>query len=321
MEANLGDRFVWWTGVVESRQDPKKVGRIRVRILGSHTDDKALVPTEDLPWAFVMVPLNDTSSLQVKEGDVVVGFYLDGQDQQTPIVMGILPGIPVELGPPSVGFNDPRTDGEVSSAPHRPDESASRYPSRLNEPTFSRLARNENISKTPIQTKKDEVVTGVVVAGLGGTPWDEPKTPYAATYPYNRVMETESGHILEFDDTPGAERIHIYHRSGTYVETHPDGTQVVHVAAEAFEVVLSDKKIYVKGELDITALTNVNIKAGLNVNIEAGGDIVLNATKSVITQAGVLQSHTSAGPMLLTGIPMELNGPPGEILPPPTPVT
>lgn len=321
MEPVLGMSFIWWMGVVESRQDPKKVGRCRVRIVGSHTESKAQIPTDDLPWAQPLLPVNDSSSLQIKEGDYVVGFYLDGENAQTPIIMGIVPGIPTVRPPSSEGFSDPRTGAELSSAPKKPGATATRNPIGLNESTLSRLARNEKISDTQIQTKKDNAVNGVVVAGVGGTSWSEPKTPYAATYPYNRVMETESGHVLEFDDTPGAERVHIYHRSGTFTEVHPDGTQVIHVAADAYEVVLSDKKIYVKGELDITALTNINIKAGLNVNIEAGGDIVLNATKSVMTQAGVLQSHTSGGPMSLTGIPMNLNGPPGPILPPPAPVT
>ena len=46
----------------------------------------------------------------------------------------------------------------------------------------------------------------------------EPRTPYGAQYPFNHVRETESGHIQEFDDTPGRERIHEYHRAGTFYE-------------------------------------------------------------------------------------------------------
>ena len=33
------DGFVWFTGVVEDRQDPKRLGRVRVRVLGMHTED------------------------------------------------------------------------------------------------------------------------------------------------------------------------------------------------------------------------------------------------------------------------------------------
>jgi len=299
MEANLGDKFVWWIGVVESRQDPKKVGRCQVRIVGAHTENKSVIPTEHLPWAQPLIPLNDTASLQIKEGDYVVGFYLDGQESQVPIIMGILPGIPVALGPASTGFNDPRTGSELSSAP-----GGVRYPSRINEPTFSRLARNEKISQTPIQTKKSGVQSGVSVAGGGS--WSEPKTPYAAVYPYNRVMETESGHILEFDDTPGAERVHIYHRSGTFDEVHPDGSKVVHIKADAYEVVLSDKKIYVKGSLDITADKDITLKAGQSVIIEAGTDVKIKAGTTFSSEAGASQEHKGAT-MTLKGVPMLLN--------------
>lgn len=332
METDIGDRFIWWIGVVESRQDPKKVGRCQVRIAGSHTEMKSIIPTEELPWAQPLIPLNDNASLQIKEGDYVVGFYLDGLECQVPIIMGILPGIPVERPSPNDGFADPRTISDLQSAPKKPlsvtsviggavitEGIPSRYPEHLNEPTFSRLARNEKISQTPIQGKKTSISVAVPTAGPGT--WSEPATPYAAEYPYNRVMETESGHILEFDDTPGAERIHIYHRSGTSEETHPDGTKVTRINKDAFEVVLSDKNIYVKGDLNITSVGNINLKAGMNVNIEAGLNIVMNALGSVTTQAVVGIFGSSVGPMSLNGIPMNLNGPPVVVLPPPLPVT
>lgn len=330
MELNLGMQFIWWTGVVESRQDPKKAGRCKVRIIGAHTSNKSDLPTADLPWAQPMIPLNDVASLQLKEGDYVVGFYFDGRDSQVPIIMGLLPGVPGELRPASVGFSDPRTPGELASAPKPPasltiassavaitEGPGARNPQHLDESTLSRLARNEKISSTPIQFKKDSATSSVPAAG-GGT-WSEPKTPYAAQYPYNRVMETESGHILEFDDTPGAERIHIYHRSGTFEEVHPDGTKVTRIHADSYEVVLSDKHVYINGNYDITAQGDVNIKAGKNVNIEAGMDVVISALGAFNSQ-GMTQSHTATGPMSLIGLPLNLNGPPSTVLQPPIPV-
>ena len=41
------DGFVWFTGVVEDRNDPSKLGRVRVRCLGLHTENKVDIPTED----------------------------------------------------------------------------------------------------------------------------------------------------------------------------------------------------------------------------------------------------------------------------------
>ena len=48
------DGFVWFTGVVEDRDDPEKLGRVRVRCVGYHSDDLEEIPTKDLPWSWVL---------------------------------------------------------------------------------------------------------------------------------------------------------------------------------------------------------------------------------------------------------------------------
>ena len=50
------DGFTWFQGVVEDHNDPEQIGRVRVRCLGIHTEDKEALPTDDLPWAMVMMP-------------------------------------------------------------------------------------------------------------------------------------------------------------------------------------------------------------------------------------------------------------------------
>ena len=45
------DNFIWWIGVVEDRIDPLNLGRCKVRIFGSHTENLQLIPTSSLPWA------------------------------------------------------------------------------------------------------------------------------------------------------------------------------------------------------------------------------------------------------------------------------
>lgn len=88
--------FIWWVGIVEKRNDPLVQGRCRVRIFGWHTEDKSALPTEDLPWAHPMLPINNPSVNypgKPKEGDWVVGFFMDGESGQYPIMMGVLPGI------------------------------------------------------------------------------------------------------------------------------------------------------------------------------------------------------------------------------------
>ena len=71
-------------------------------------------------------------------------------------------------------------------------------------------------------------------------------------YPFNHVTETESGHVFEVDDTLGAERIHEYHRTGTFYEVQPTGDKVTKVVGDDFEIDLKNKLIYIKGDYTMT---------------------------------------------------------------------
>jgi hypothetical protein len=88
--ANLSN----WTGVVEDYDDPLKTGRLRVRIIGFHNKDKTILPTADLPWAMVALPVNgSTTTTGPKVGDWVIGFFFDRESAQLPVVTHVLPGI------------------------------------------------------------------------------------------------------------------------------------------------------------------------------------------------------------------------------------
>jgi len=103
--------------------------------------------------------------------------------------------------------------------------------------------------------------------------FQEPDNPFGAKYPHNKALFTESGHIQEFDDTPGAERIHTYHRTGTFEEIHPDGTRVVKVVKDNYEIIFGENNIHVKGTANVVVDADVNVKIGGNVNVEVGGKI------------------------------------------------
>jgi hypothetical protein len=91
------DGFNWWVGQVESNKndDPKNSGRYRVRIVGQHLKDCDATPTNELPWANVMMPVTTPftdggttgASVDLRQGNWVIGFYLDA-DKQKPIIMG-----------------------------------------------------------------------------------------------------------------------------------------------------------------------------------------------------------------------------------------
>ena len=99
--SNNNANFYWWFGVVEDRDDPLRLGRCRVRIIGYHTDDNEVLPTEDLPWALPVMPANSAGTSGVGwsptgavEGSWVVGFFADGENGQHPMFFGTVGAIP-----------------------------------------------------------------------------------------------------------------------------------------------------------------------------------------------------------------------------------
>ena len=97
-------KFFWWIGIVEDRADPEFLGRYRVRILGYHTGNKAILPTNELPWAVPVMPVTSASisgvgqSSALVEGSSVIGFFADGEDGQQPIIFGSFTSLP-QVGP------------------------------------------------------------------------------------------------------------------------------------------------------------------------------------------------------------------------------
>ena len=82
--------------------------------------------------------------------------------------------------------------------------------------------------------------------------WTEPESDYKAKYPYNNVMQSESGHFLEFDDTKDSERIRLQHRVGTYTEIQVDGSSVNKIIGDNYQIVLKDNNVLISGACNIT---------------------------------------------------------------------
>ena len=114
------NNFVWWFGVVENRLDPLELGRCQVRCFGWHTEKKTQIPTEDLPWAHPVLPFGTAIVKPPAEGTMVFGFFADGTDGRFPILLGVVPGIPEEIGEAQAGFTDPYTDAEKAANPFFP---------------------------------------------------------------------------------------------------------------------------------------------------------------------------------------------------------
>jgi hypothetical protein len=329
--------FIWWVGVVEKISDPLKLGRCKVRCVGWHTDNKSLLPTDNLPWAQSSLPVNTRDTYPPREGDMVFGFFFDGENAQQPVVLGVLPGIPLFAANRQNGFNDARTSSELQSSPRTPasktystdgtgikiteKSAAESYPRILDEPTTSRLARNdENMSKTFVQERKDNVVKSIPT--VNGT-WTEPTTQYAAKYPYNNVTETESGHVMEFDDTVGKERIQLAHRNGSFQEWFPAGDKVEKITKDNYEIVMGNDRVYimgkcfvtVQGDAEVYVKQNAYVKVDKNVTATIGENLTatvkknatLNVTGNFKAEIGGTCTITSGGNMKFTAPRIDLN--------------
>lgn len=162
----------------------------------------------------------------------------------------------IQSGSVNIGFRDPNN----------------KYPLKeyIGEPDTNRMARG--IIDGTIVPKKDKNRKLTVPRAIRLGTWDQPETVFGSKYPFNKVYESESGHIQEFDDTPGYERIHTYHRTGTFTEIDPLGTQVNYIVGDNFIIMERNGCISVNGECNITVEGNTNIFAQSDANIQVSNN-------------------------------------------------
>ena len=292
-------QFNWFTGVVESRMDPLEQNRVQVRCLGYHTDNLGEIPTEDLPWATVMMPTTEsgtsgigTSPHGLMQGSWVVGFFRDGPMAQDPIIIGSVASMSKEMPDPSKGFADPNLEYP--------------RPEYINDSDVNKLAREDSYSESdPLQQRQGtDAVNQVKTASPAkistvaedksdsyyaeGT-WDELKPmngDHVPQYPYNKVYESEQGHVIEIDDTPGHERLNRQHTSGTYEEILKDRTRQVKVVSKDYEIVISDKNVHVQGNCNLTVDGDLRTMVYGNYHLEVEKDLTWNVKGSVQRKIG-----------------------------------
>ena len=127
---------------------------------------------------------------------------------------------------------------------------------------LSGARRVNNLNTTPgtVGTASDFGIPPSAIAGGSSTAsgstynqavWEEPAVAYNAQYPYNRVIETGSGHVIELDDTPGAERVMIHHKNGSYIQMTSSTTTIKSVG-DSYDMNDRNQHIYVGGTNIIT---------------------------------------------------------------------
>ena len=374
-----------WYGIVEDRQDPLKIGRVRVRVHGAHTHLKDQIATPDLPWAQVILPTTEAGlsgfgrGNGLVEGSTVFGFWRDENYMQDPVVLGVTAGIPSQGSRITIkdeliqrkieeGFNDPRRltiadytdtpDGEtpthdrtrsfglttaLDTAPKHVDSLTINYDgtgstitevklteddlpyypkyydaSDLNDNTtgiatythrsFTKVVDDKVENIKHVNTK--EIFTDNTKKRTVDEEWGFPVSPAKPVYPYNKSMTTESGHIIEIDDTLGVERMSLEHRSGTFHEIHPDGSEVTRIVNDNYTVVAKDNKLIIGGDVDVSiekgnvriavATGNADIYVAGSTDLMVDGNV--NATVGGNLQADITGTTdvTSAGKITIT---------------------
>jgi hypothetical protein len=175
----------------------------------------------------------------------------------------------------TVGFTDPNK----------------KYPRKehIGEPDTNRLARHQKVAQTIVDKKDRERIQDVPCA-IDEPKWDQPLVPYNAKYPYNHTYESESGHVVEYDDTPGQERIHQYHRKGTFYEIDRNGTRVTRIVGDEYTILERNGFLYVQGKMNVTIDGPCNILVKNDCNLEVGGDLKTHVHKNYeLNVAGKIQ--------------------------------
>ena len=302
-----GGAFYWFTGVVEDIQDPKEMGRVRVRCYGFHTKNKEDLPTESLPWASPMLPVTSasmtelgTSATGLLKGSWVIGFFRDGSNGQDPVIMGSVPSMSSVVDY-QYGFTDPEK----------------RYPvnTKLNiaETPLAAKSIDEAYKKAFSYTKKKElredhdVVPTANAAHQNNWKFPDIDSVIAPQYPKNHVIAyekatdtLEDSHIVEFDVTPGQERISTIHRTGTYREITPTGDETSVIVGNDFQVVVKNQNVNVIGNCNLTVDANCSTYIIGNWNIQVGGNVVANIGGSYEENIGSTLKQTTGGPVTET---------------------
>ena len=327
--------MIHYYGIVEDRNDPLEIGRVRVRIYGLHTENKSLIATPDLPWSQVILPTTSAglsgfgTQHGLVEGSTVVGFFRDETDMQDFIVLGSVAGIPADgyledekdklkKRTPDEGFSDPRRltksayastpDGAnppetkrpfglehgLDTAPIKPEKVEIKYDgkgSTITNPTLTEkdlphyplYVDESDISK---YARGEEDYTSRDTSSANGI-----KSNAKPVYPYNKVLESESGHIIEIDDTRDAERIAVEHRSGTFTEIHPDGSQVSRIVNDRYTIVCKDDEVYIGGKVNVKILGDAKIDVGGDATMDVTGKMDITSIKDMTMTAPTIAMY------------------------------
>ena len=133
------------------------------------------------------------------------------------------------------------------------------------------LPEERAASPTPLSDWKDR--TAVTAECAGGVTIKEIPSRFAAEYPKNILVKSNTGHFIEMDDTEGAERINIQHKNGAFITIHQDKSIVIRGQNGIQLITYADGELFVGGNINITVMGDANISTNGDANIDTVGDV------------------------------------------------
>lgn len=249
------------------------------------------------------------SATGLLQGTWVIGFFRDGINAQDPVIMGSIPSITSRPEDYSKGFSDPaerypsnkknpKFAGKlVKKDPDNKKEKGEDLGLHLNMPDTPRSAQvkeekyKQGFSYTEKTSLRELYDPKITVAEKVRAPEKEGTLPPAKwkfpliddvmtpTYPQNHVTAyeraddaDEAGHIIEYDVTPGKERISTIHRTGTYTEVTPIGDKTEVIVGSNYKIVAKGENVYIEGGCNLTIDGGCNTKIIGDWNIQVTGN-------------------------------------------------
>lgn len=109
----------------------------------------------------------------------------------------------------------------------------------------------------------------------------EPSRENKREYPHNKVISTLAGHVIELDDTPGAERVNIQHSAGSYIEINKDGRMVIKAAGDSYNITAKDETAHTAGKSKKTVKGNCTIEVDGTMTLKSKGTCLIQSTGNV----------------------------------------
>jgi len=107
---------------------------------------------------------------------------------------------------------------------------------------------------------------------------------------------------MEFDDTRNNERVHIYHRSGSYLEYAANGDRTERANNNSFSVTVGNNSVYIVGNATVFIDGNLTATVGGNLTATVEGEVTATASKfKLIGDVEVTGSITASGTITDSG--------------------